>query len=164
MNGEAKFWSNVTKGSSCWIYGRGGYKNYYQHRFGDGEQVAAHVYSYLLHKGPIPEGMQVNHSCDNRRCVNPDHLCLGTYEQNSQDMYVRNRARPRGKMPLSYLQILEIKRRSHDGESGAAIARSLGYTKEGVNRVLSGIGLKRFKRIGANYDPGHYGLICEEHA
>jgi len=51
----------------------------------------AHRVSYEIHKGPIPEGLDVLHSCDNPPCINPDHLSVGTRGENCQDAGNKNR-------------------------------------------------------------------------
>lgn len=58
-----------------------------------GRQMGAHQASYLLHKGEIPPGFIVRHTCDNRWCVNPDHLLVGTSADNAHDMVSRGRHR-----------------------------------------------------------------------
>lgn len=47
--------------------------------------TTAHRAAWMLYRGPIPEGMMVLHKCDNRKCANPDHLYLGTNQQNMLD-------------------------------------------------------------------------------
>lgn len=58
-----------------------------------GTFIPAHRYSYELHKGPIPDGMLVLHDCDNKKCINPDHLHIGTHADNMRE------AAERGLMP-----------------------------------------------------------------
>lgn len=75
--------------NGCWIWQAGVSKNGYGTMWFYGRQVGAHVVSYILHKGPIPADLQVNHNCpggeDNKLCCNPAHLWLGTQLDNIAD-------------------------------------------------------------------------------
>jgi hypothetical protein len=117
-----------------WADGRGGYG-----RFGLGGRAAgvayAHRFSYELHFGPIPEGMQVCHTCDNRGCVRPDHLYLGTPAQNSRDMAVRDRSPNR---KLTDQQVRWIRAQSALGVGYRPLARKLGVGVNTVARAIRG--------------------------
>lgn len=90
---DLKFWAktklNEVTGCIEWTGAKSkyGYGNYGK----DYTTVRAHRYAYELCKGFIPEGKIILHDCDNRLCVNPDHLAVGTYLENTQDMFLRGR-------------------------------------------------------------------------
>lgn len=78
--------------SGCWLWVGGLSGNRYGSMH-DGERfVGAHHYSYRLHHGPIPKGMNVCHRCDTPTCVNPDHLYADTQVGNLQGSVKRGRA------------------------------------------------------------------------
>lgn len=88
-------WDEDVRG--CWIW-RGarnefGYGTISLRRRAKGaESQRVHRLMWEMHNGPIPDGLVVRHRCDNPPCVNPDHLEVGTHEQNMQDMAERGRS------------------------------------------------------------------------
>lgn len=76
----------------CWEYiGRRNNLGYGQIYHG-GKHLKVHRIAHAIFIGPIPEGMSVLHKCDNRPCFNPDHLFLGTQQDNVKDMISKGRA------------------------------------------------------------------------
>lgn len=85
------FWFHVEKGEGCWSW-RGSVQSEGYGKFRlNGRQVYAHRLSYELHKGPIPDGLTIDHLCRVRRCVNPDHLEAVTHLENVRRGAVANR-------------------------------------------------------------------------
>lgn len=111
-----RFWKNVVKGDSCWLWSgslaAAGYGRF-TIRY---EVHLAHRYSWELHNGPIPDGLWVLHDCpdgDNPACVNPSHLWLGTAADNTADMVRKGRDIKGEKQPNSKLtneDVIEIRR------------------------------------------------------
>ena len=81
----------IDEDSGCWLW-TASVKNtgYGQFKF-NGKPVGAHRVSFMLFCGDIPPGMLVCHHCDVRRCVNPEHLYLGTHSDNLRDAFDRTR-------------------------------------------------------------------------
>lgn len=91
---SGRFWPKVNKtgAGDCWTWiGTIHKTSYGMFKMPGGANVHAHRISWLLTNGPIPDGLWVLHKCDNRPCVNPDHLYLGTVVENSRDMHERGR-------------------------------------------------------------------------
>jgi hypothetical protein len=80
---EERFWAKVKKTDTCWLWTaarfRGGYGQFRMDR----KIVSAHRIAYALVKGPIPEGLHIDHICRVRHCVNPDHLEAVTKRVNT---------------------------------------------------------------------------------
>lgn len=77
--------------SGCWEWTAQRTPQNYGRFFINYRGTRAHRYSYEIHKGKIPEGMCVCHTCDNPSCVNPDHLWLGTRGDNNKDRTKKGR-------------------------------------------------------------------------
>lgn len=78
--------------TDCWIW-QGGKNNIGYGMIRDEHGMrTTHRVSYEIHKGMIPKGMCVLHSCDNPLCVNPNHLRVGTHKDNTQDMISKGRS------------------------------------------------------------------------
>lgn len=108
----------------------------------DGEQKRAHRVGYEFLVGPIPPGRHVLHHCDNRRCVNPQHLYVGTQKDNNRDTRVRGRFKPRywranGSGKLSEEQAREIVARyRRGGIFQRELAAEYGICQGSVSQLL----------------------------
>ena len=131
------FENNIDKKENgCWEYRVIDSNGYGWLRVG-GVRTGAHRYSYAKYVGLIPGEMLVCHSCDNRKCVNPDHLFTGTHKDNSDDMYSKNRqvkaigARNK-KTKLLAAQVVEIRELLDAGESLRSIGRKYDVTHQNI--------------------------------
>ena len=135
---EAKFLPVPEAG--CWLwesaFDSGGYGLFTL----AGKAVTAHRVSWTLYRGEIPAGACVLHKCDERSCVNPQHLFLGSHTDNARDMIAKKRGNhPRGEMNggarLTQAQVLSI---LQDERSQNTIAADFGTTQANVSSIKRG--------------------------
>lgn len=92
MDKVIRFWSKVPIGAEgCWEWKAGLSPRGYGQFWDTGTNRGAHRYAYEQVIGPIPEGLFVCHRCDNPACVRPDHLFLGTQQDNMSDKQSKGR-------------------------------------------------------------------------
>lgn len=118
--------------AGCWIWMKGRTNRYGKITSGF-KTIAAHRASYEVFKGAIPEGSFVCHRCDTPACVNPDHLFLGTPQENMDDM----NAKGRGKPPRNFFE--DDVRLIRSATSGtAALSKSFGVSRTTIKKIRSG--------------------------
>jgi predicted XRE-type DNA-binding protein len=100
----------------------------------NGKGVYVHRLAWELKHGPIPDGKQVLHRCDNRPCCNDDHLFLGTNQDNMDDKKMKMRAAKK----LTKEQVLSIRERLSMGDSQSRIAKDLGVDQSNISNIKTG--------------------------
>jgi len=144
-----RFWERVDRRGpdDCWEWQAGttsgGYGRFLA-KLGGMTINTAHRFSYALHYGSIPADLCVCHTCDNRRCVNPRHLFLGTIADNNADKIAKERcshhtgtpgeAHPQAR--LTEQQVLEIRRRVAEGETQTAVAKAFHVSFPAMNHIV----------------------------
>ena len=144
--------------SGCWIW-TGGFHGTRPIITDDAPKQktrTAHRVSYELFKGEIPRGMCVCHTCDVPACVNPNHLWLGTQQENTADRSnkgrtARNFGEKCGHAKLTWSDIAEIR---NDARPAIEIARSYGVSQATISNILNG---KRWPSAGyvRTHKPGN---------
>lgn len=124
--------------SGCWNYQLKLTTDGYSRIWFAGRSQLGHQIAYESFVAPIPAGMIVCHRCDNRRCVNPDHLFLGTNADNTADRDRKGRqARGErgGRAKLTEAQVVSI---IGDRRTQAAIAAVYGVGETAINNIKRG--------------------------
>ena len=116
--------------TGCWLWRLALYHNGYG-RFSIGKKrVRAHRTAWELLRGPIPDDKQVLHHCDVRCCVNPDHLYLGTPQDNTDDRITRGRARHNWRLTHEQVRAIRADQRSY-----SKIAHDYGVLKGVITTI-----------------------------
>jgi hypothetical protein len=132
---EERFWAKVEKTDGCWRWigstdGRG-----YGVVWKDGRKTKAHVASWeMANSRSRPDGLVVMHRCDNKICVRPEHLELGTNAQNVQDAYDRGLGKQK-KRTATFCESARTMRAT--GMTMKEIAAAMGVTMELISRALA---------------------------
>ena len=142
-----RFEQYFNKGSGCWVWtgalaGKTGYGQFWL----CGKNAHPHRVSYELYKGPVPEGLCVLHTCDNRACINPAHLFLGTYQDNHNDMHAKDRGNVgerHGMHKLTAMDVRQIKRLHARGHTQTKIGQFFGVWPSTISDIVRGILWKR---------------------
>jgi HNH endonuclease len=148
-----RFWEKVKKTESCWNWIGAVRPNGYGVIRADGPReggrtLRAHRVAWLLTYGSEPPtGLDLMHSCDNRRCVNPAHLEPGTRLKNMRDASTRGRTRRGETHPTAKLteaQVIQIIDQFMAGIPSREIAESFSVSTSNVYQITSG---RRWKHI-----------------
>ena len=107
---EQRFWKYVEKklDNECWCW-TGAISQGYGSFGTDSKIINAHRFSWRLYFGKIPKGLFVCHICDNRKCVNPSHLFVGTHRDNDNDRDNKNRQAKGEKNGMAKLTLSQVK-------------------------------------------------------
>lgn len=138
-NFEAKFL--VDESSGCWNWTAGKVKGGYG-RFGfSGRLQLAHRVAYQIYIGEIADGLCVCHRCDNPSCVNPSHLFLGTYADNSYDRENKGRGADHsginnGNAKLTKEQVTTIRTMWSEGVRNVSLAREFGVHRSTISDIV----------------------------
>jgi hypothetical protein len=133
----------------CWTWTGGfaftGGRGIYRFKV-DGKNyiIAAHRLSYMFFKGPIKDGMDVCHKCDNEDCVNPDHLWIGTRKENMMDKVAKKRGNFANggihyRAKLNEEKVAEIRHRyATECIDQSVLAKEYGIATSGISGIITG--------------------------
>jgi hypothetical protein len=135
-----RFWRFVKKTENCWIWtGAKTSEGYGKFRIGAGALVRAHRFVYELVFGKIQDEIDVLHKCDNPSCIRPDHLFLGTAQDNMQDCKKKGRTTTGNKNAQAKLLEKEVRYIREAYAAGTLnqpqLARKFGVDQKTVSRI-----------------------------
>lgn len=103
----------------------------------NGTKKLVHRVSYELHNGPIPDGLCVLHKCDNPKCCNPEHLFLGTQQENMADMHTKGRfVKSKGNAILNLQKAKEIRQKFIETTTCKELATEYGVHYDTIWKIV----------------------------
>ena len=139
MTVAERFFEKVAKSEACWEWTAAKDSSGYGCISIGGRLDGAHRVSWRIAFGEIPNGLLVLHKCDNRSCVNPDHLFLGTVKDNVQDMVAKGRnVAGEGRRKLTATQVVDVFRLRAKGWLQREIAQEMRVSQKQISRILRG--------------------------
>ena len=146
-----RFWSKVDIKSSedCWNWKAGKFASGYGQFKAQGKNLKSHRVAWELLKGPISEGKQCLHKCDNRECCNVDHLYIGTQSNNNLDMHTRNPGQYGRVSRVGSDGIILIRKLYNEGVSVKDIAKRFDHGVRHIRKICKGeVGQSTIERTG----------------
>lgn len=141
--------STVIAESGCWVWNGTPRKNGYFRTTFSRKSEYVHRMSYIVFVGEIPKGMDVCHKCDNRKCCNPDHLFVGTRQDNMADAVAKGRQAKGFMLPITKLSkdaVSVILYRAISGEPYKNIATDFSVTPQLIGKHAIKNGIRRYER------------------
>lgn len=132
------FWARVNmsaEDTGCWPWTGATNQDGYGNVWRAGVSAKAHRVAWEEAVGPIPDGLQVLHSCDNPPCCNPTHLFLGTHTDNMQDMV---RKRRDGRRRLDEEDVREARQAWRAGQTQRKLAEHFGVSEATIFMAVHG--------------------------
>ena len=134
----ASFWKRVQKTDGCWLWTGAKTKAGYGMFEGvEGARISVHRFSFEWHTGEVPGDLLVCHTCDNRVCVNPAHLFLGSHAENSRDM-VRKRRNHLPQRKITFEIAEQIRAAVAAGMSQEEAGHKFGLSQTSISKVILG--------------------------
>ncbi len=146
ISAEERFFNKIKENAiGCWEWQAAKCNGYGVFKL-DGRTVRAHRRSWILANGSIPHGLFVLHTCDNRKCVNPDHLFLGTQAENMADKVAKERqarGAANGASILNEQEIIEIRQKYSSGNiMQRELAAIFGVDKTNISLIVNRVSWK----------------------
>jgi hypothetical protein len=135
-----RFWKYVVKTDSCWNWTASVNTYGYGCFWWDKKQHQSHRISWLIAYGKQSDKLLL-HSCDNPRCVNPEHLREGTQADNMKDKVSRRRhafGERNAQSRLTEAQVLAIKEKHANGATMRGLGREYGVSKTAISQIVKG--------------------------